>query len=171
VVHVLVRPDRLGTVEQVLAVRGHGCRLVRELHQHSGPGGRLREVLGVVVVGEGRQLYEAGKVFEVVQPALPNMDSRCWLVGRTPVLHTVARVKLTSPDKLGRPEAGQTVKLGEAAVHEPCLRRLADPSLFETVGEASYCVKVRELVVEVELVVVEVWVLEVEIAVKIVSSS
>jgi hypothetical protein len=171
VVHVLVRLDRLGTVEQVLAVRGHGCRLVRELHQHSGPGGRLREVLGVVVVGEGRQPHEAEKVFEVVQPALPNMDSRCWLGGRTRVLHTVAQVKPTSPDKLGGPEVGQTVKLEEAVVHEPYLRRLADPSLFETVGEASCCVKVRELVAEVELVVAEVWVLEAEIAMKIISSS
>ena len=45
-----VRLDRLGTVELGLVVRGHGCRLVRGLHQHSGPGGRLREVLGVVVV-------------------------------------------------------------------------------------------------------------------------
>jgi hypothetical protein len=73
---VLVRLDRLGTVEQVLVVRGHGCRLVRESHQHSGPGGRQREVFGVVVVGEDRQPHEAEKVFEVVQPALSNMDSR-----------------------------------------------------------------------------------------------
>lgn len=167
---MLVRLDRLGTVEQVLVVRGHGCRLVRELHRHSGPGGRPREVFGVVVVGEGRQPYEAEKVFEVVQPALPNMDSRCWLGGRTHVLHTVAQVKPTSPDKLGGPEVGQTVKLEEAVVREPYLRRLAGPSLFETVGEASCCVKVRELVVEVELVAEEVWVLEAEIAMKIISS-
>ena len=51
---MLMRLDRLETVEQGLAVRGRGCRLVRELHQHSGPGGRLREGFGVVVVGEGR---------------------------------------------------------------------------------------------------------------------
>lgn len=115
-VHVLVRLDRLGTVEQVLVVRGPGCRLVRELHQHSGPGGRLREVFGVVVVGEGRQLYEAEKVFEVVQPVLPNMDSQCLLVGRTRALHTVAQAKPMSPDTFGGPEVEQTVRLEEAAV-------------------------------------------------------
>lgn len=168
---MLVRLGRLGTVEQVLVVRGHGCRLVRELHQHSGPGGRLREVFGVVVVGEGRLPHEAEKVFEVVQPALPNMDSRCWLGGRTRVLHTVAQVKLTSPDKLGRSEVGQTVKLEEAVVHELYLRRLAGLSLFEIVGEASCCVRVRELVAEVELAAAEAWVLEAEIAMKIISSS
>jgi hypothetical protein len=169
VVHVLVRLDRLGTVEQALVVRGHGCRLVRELHRRSGLGGRLREVLGVVVVGEDRQPHETEKAFEVVQPALPNMDSRCWLVGKTRVLYTMAQVKPTSPDKLEGPEVGLTVKLEEAVVREPYLRRLADPSLFETVGEASCCVKVCELVAEVELVVVEVWVLEAEIAMKIIS--
>ena len=105
-------------------------------------------------------------MFEVVQPALPNMDSWCLLVGRTRVLRTVAQVKPTSPDTLGGPEAEQTVELEGAVVREPDLPHLADPSLFETVGEASCCVKVRELVAEVELVVVEVWVLEVEIAVK-----
>ena len=153
---MLVRLDRLGTVEQGLVVRGHGCRLVRELHRHSGPGGRLREGLGVVVVGEGRWPHGAEKVFEVVQPALPNMDSRCLLVGRTRVLHTVAQVKPTSPDTLGGPEVEQTVKLEEAVVREPYLPRPADPSLFETEGEASCCVKVRELVAEVEWVVAEV---------------
>ena len=153
---MLARLDRLGTVEQVLVVRGRGCRLVRELHRHSGPDERLREVLGVVVVGEGRQPYGAEKVFEVVQPVLPNMDSRCLLVGRTRVLHTVAQAKLTSPDTLGGPEVEQTVKLEEAVVREPYLPRLAGPSLFETVGEASCCVRVRELVAEVELVVEEV---------------
>jgi hypothetical protein len=151
----------------VPVVRGHGCKLVRELHRHNELGGRLREVFGVVVVGEGRQLYGAGKVFEVVQPVLPNMDSRCLLVGRTHVLHTVALVKPTSPDTFGGPEVEQTVKLEEAVVREPYLPRLAGPSLFEAVGEASCCVKVRELVAVVELVVVEVWVLEAEIAVKI----
>ena len=164
---MLVRLGRLGTVEQVPVVMGHGCKLVRGLHQHSGPGGRLREVFGVVVVGEGRQLHGAEKAFEVVQPVLPNMDSRCLLVGRTRVLHTVAQVKPTSPDTLGGPEVEQTVKLEEAVVREPYLPRLADLSLFEVVGEASYCVKVRELVAVVELVEVEVWVLEAEIAVKI----
>jgi hypothetical protein len=84
-------------------------------------------------------------------------------------LHTVAQVKPTSPDKLGGPEVGQTVKLEEAVVCEPYLRRLADPSLFETAGEASCCVTVRELVAEVELVAAEVWVLEAEIAMKIIS--
>ena len=168
---MLVRLDRLGTVEQGLVVREHGCRLVRELHQHSGPGGRLREVFGVVVVGEGRQPHEAERVFEVVQPARPNMDSRCWLGGKTRVWHTVAQVKPTSPDKLGGPEVGQTVKLEEAVVREPYLRRLAGLSLFETAGEASCCVKGRELVAEVELVAAEVWVLEAEIALKIISSS
>jgi hypothetical protein len=167
VVHVLVRLGRLGTVEQVPVVRGHGCKLVRELHRHSGLGGRLREVFGVVVVGEGRQLHGAEKAFEVVQPVLLNMDSRCLLVGKTRVLHTVAQAKPTSLDTLGGPEVEQTVKLEEAVVREPYLPRLADPSLFEAVGEASCCVKVRELVAVVELVVVEVWVLEAEIAVKI----
>jgi hypothetical protein len=167
VVHVLVRLDRQGTVEQVPVVRGHGCKLVRGLHQHSGPGGRLREVFGVVIVGEGRQLHGAEKVFEVVQLVLPNMDSRCLLVGRARVLHTVSQAKPTSPDTPGEPEVEQTVKLEEAVVREPYLPRLADPSLFEAVGEASCCVKVRELVAVVELVVVEGWVLEAEIAVKI----
>ena len=51
---MLVRLDRRGTVEQGLVVRGHGCKLAKELHQHSGPGGRLREVSGVVIVGEDR---------------------------------------------------------------------------------------------------------------------
>lgn len=115
-VHVLVRLDRLGTVEQVLVVRGHGCRLVRELHQHSGPGGRLREVFGVVVVGAGRQLYGAEKVFEVVQPVLPNMDSQCLLAGRTRALRTVAQAKPMSPDTFGGPEVEQMVRLEEAAV-------------------------------------------------------
>jgi hypothetical protein len=167
VVHVLVRPDRQGTVEQVPVVRGHGCKLVRGLHQHSGPGGRLREVFGVVVVGEGRQLHGAEKVSEVVQLVLPNMDSRCLLVGRARVLHTVSQAKPTSPDTPGEPEVEQTVKLEEAVVREPYLPRLADPSLFEAVGEVSCCVKVRELVAVVELVVVEGWVLEAEIAMKI----
>src|SRR5947209_20363341 len=99
------------------------------------------------------------------------MDSRWFLVGRTRVLRTVAQAKPTSPDTLGGPEVEQTVKLEEAVVREPYLPRLVDPSLFGTVGEASCCVKVGELVAEVELVVEEVWVLEAEIAVKIISSS
>jgi hypothetical protein len=164
---VLVRLDRRGTVVRVLVVREHGCRLVRVLHQHSGPGGRPKEVLGVVVVGEGRPLHEAGTVFEGVQLALPNMDSRCLLVGRTRVSHTVAPVKRTSPDTLAGSAVEQTAKLGEAVVREPYLPRLADPSLFEMVGEASRCVRVRALVAEVEWVVEEVLVLEAEIAVTI----
>ena len=43
--------------------------------------------------------------------------------------------------------------------------------MFETAGEASCCVTVRELVAGVELVAAEVWVLEAEIAMKIISPS
>ena len=86
-------------------------------------------------------------------------------------MHTVAKVKPTSPDTLGGPEVEQTVKLEEAVAREPYLPHLAGPSLFETEGEASCCVTVRELVAEVEWVVAEVWVLEAEIAVKTISSS
>jgi hypothetical protein len=66
--------DRLGIVEQVLPVLGHDCRLVRELHLSTVPGGRLREGVDVVVVGEDRQPREAGTVFVGVQLVLLSMN-------------------------------------------------------------------------------------------------
>jgi hypothetical protein len=63
---LLVPLDRLGIVEQVLVVLEHGCRPVKELHRRSVQGGRLREGLDFVVVEEGRQPREVGKVFVVV---------------------------------------------------------------------------------------------------------
>ena len=59
--------DRLDIAGQVLGVLGHGCRVVKVLHQHSEQGGPLRAVFGVVVVGGGRQPCEAEKVFGVLQ--------------------------------------------------------------------------------------------------------
>jgi hypothetical protein len=76
-----------------------------------------------------------------------------------------------SRGKLGGLEVEQKVKVEEVVVREPYLRRLVGRSSFETVGEASCCAKVYELVAEVESVVVEVLVLEAEIAVKIISSN
>jgi hypothetical protein len=161
--------DRLGTVEQWVVGLGHDYRLVKELLLHIVQGGRLREGLDVVVVGEGRQSREAAKVFVGVQLVLLSMDSQCSLGGKIRVVHRVAQVRLTSHDKLGELEMEQMVKAEEVVVHERYLCRPVDRSLFETVGEASCYAKVPELAVEGESVVVEALVLEAEIAIRIIS--
>ena len=163
---MLVPLGTLGIVELGLVVLGRGCRVAKELHQRNGRGGRPTKGLGAVAVGEGKRLREAGKVFVAVQFVLWNTNSSCWLGGRARVLRKMAQVKPKSLGTLGGFEVGQTVKVEGPVVREPYLRRLVDQSLFETAGAASCCVKVLELVAEVESVVEEVLVQEAEIAAK-----
>jgi hypothetical protein len=73
--------------------------------------------------------------------------------------------------KVGELEVGQKAKGEGEAGYEACLRRPVDRSLSETAGEASCCAEVHGRVAEEESAVVEVLVLEVEIAVKEVISS
>lgn len=121
------------------------------------------------VVGVNRLRHEVEKVFVVVRPGSLNKDLESERGRKILGARRVVRVRRKQHDRLVAFEAELKVRGEVVAVREPGLRRLADRGLCGIVGEASYCVKVGELVAAEELAVGVVSVLEEVIAVKHVS--